>query len=182
MPAIASDPLPCPAPHALHVPCQHAHCPTGLYTEHKLQEWQHLQAEPALHPIVTTDLAQGGCHEWGSCPLASIPGGPQYSITGLEHQLIAAVNSNWKHSPILCHGIISYSIRDQGGRYRIKPCLSTSCTTEIRQEIHMGGVSLDQGQDAPLPGGYNNLSPSGTEVDQKNSFNVMKKFIFNHIY
>ena len=59
------------------------------------KEWQHLQAVPAFCCRVTADLAQGGCHKWGNCPLEPFPGGTQYSFTDLEHQLVAAVWPSW---------------------------------------------------------------------------------------
>ena len=66
--AIVAEPAPRPAQQAAHLLHHHADRPTDLYTEHELQEWQHLQSVPAYRHTMTADLAQGGCHEWGNCP------------------------------------------------------------------------------------------------------------------
>ena len=54
------------------------------------------------------------------------------------------------------------------------PPAAASAFAEIHQEIHVGGVLLEQRQGEPLPEGYSDLSTSGTELDQ-NGFNTMKK-------
>ena len=48
---------------------------------------------PLLPAIVAEP--QGGCHEGGICPLAQIPGGTQYSFSGIEHKLIQVVWPAW---------------------------------------------------------------------------------------
>ena len=95
LPAIVAEPSTRPDQHAVNLPHHHADRPTGLYTEHELQEWQHFQSVPAFRCTMTADLAQGGCHEGGICPLAQIPGGTQYSFSGIEHKLIQVVWPAW---------------------------------------------------------------------------------------
>ena len=128
LPSVVAKPATRPAQHTVPLPHHHADRPTGLYTEHELQEWQHLQSVPAFRRIATADLAQGRCHEWGNCPLTQIPGGDHYSFSGLEQKLVQPVWPSWLT-------VIGQVLQDLT---HVAPAAATAATTAIHYS-HLPG-------------------------------------------
>ena len=189
LPAVAAEPAPRPAQQAAHVLHHHADRPTGLYTEHELQEWQHLQSVPAFRRTVTADLAQGGCHEWGNCPLTQIPGGTQYSFSGMEQKLLQAVWPTWltvigqimQYFAMVSGALfVPYLVIQKcrqaatttsaGATYnyltQAAPAQAAVTTTSFQQAIAVGGATSEATPAAPHQGGCSNFTDVDSRVSQ----------------
>ena len=184
LPAIVVEPAPRPA-HLLH---HHADRPTGLYTEHELQEWQHLQSVTAYRHTVTADLAQGGCHEWGNCPLTQIPDGTQYSFSGMKQELLQAVWPTWLtvigqvlqyfelvsgtlFVPYVALQSCKQSATTSGAGATYNYLNQAAPTTAIHQEIQVGGTPAEAAPAEPHQGGCNEFRMLRSGPAENEGFN-----------